>query len=102
MLNVNRLMVFAEVIRTGSFSAAGDSLGCTQSAVSQQVARLEHELGLTLFERCGRRCIPTAIGLNVAHEAERLRRILDDVQRTIDGMKRSENRRRRRGRPAPL
>jgi molybdate transport repressor ModE-like protein len=51
MLDLRRLRVLAEVARRGSFSAAADSLYLSQSAVSQQVATLEKEVGLPLLER---------------------------------------------------
>jgi hypothetical protein len=45
------LRAFAAAARHLNFSRAGDELCITQSAVSHQVARLEAELGLHLFER---------------------------------------------------
>ncbi len=51
MLDVKRMRVLREVIATGSFSAAADSLHLSQSAVSQQVAALEKEVGMQLLER---------------------------------------------------
>jgi DNA-binding transcriptional LysR family regulator len=54
MLNVNRLRILIEVANRGSFSAAADALSYTQSAVSQQVAALEAETGVTLLERLPR------------------------------------------------
>src|ERR671919_903731 len=51
MLDLRRLHVLAEVARRGSFSSAADSLYLSQSAVSQQVATLEREVGLSLLER---------------------------------------------------
>jgi len=51
MLDVKRLRVLTEVARRGSFSAAADSLYLSQSAVSQQVATLEREVGMPLLER---------------------------------------------------
>ncbi len=54
MLNVGRLRVLVEVARRGSFSAAAEALSYTQSAVSQQVATLEAETGMTLLERHAR------------------------------------------------
>jgi DNA-binding transcriptional LysR family regulator len=41
------------VAREGSFSRAAEALGYTQSAISQQVSRLEHVVGHTLIERSG-------------------------------------------------
>ena len=51
MLNVNRLRILIEVASRGSFSAAADALSYTQASVSQQIAALEHETGVTLLER---------------------------------------------------
>ncbi|HEY5193047.1 MAG TPA: LysR family transcriptional regulator [Solirubrobacteraceae bacterium] len=62
MLNVSRLRVLAEVARRGSFSGAADALSYTQSAVSQQVATLEAETGMTLLERHARGVRVTAAG----------------------------------------
>jgi DNA-binding transcriptional LysR family regulator len=54
MLNVGRLRILVEVARQGSFSAAADALSYTQSAVSQQIATLEAETGMTMLERHAR------------------------------------------------
>jgi DNA-binding transcriptional LysR family regulator len=70
MLNVGRLRVLAEVARRGSFSAAADALSYTQSAVSQQVATLEAEAGMTLLERQARGVRLTAAGQALVEHAE--------------------------------
>lgn len=49
-LDVRRLKVFREVARTGSFSAAAETLAFTQPAVSRQIATLETEAGARLVE----------------------------------------------------
>ena len=51
MLDVKRLRILREVAQHGSFSAAADALYLSQSAVSQQVATLEREVGMKLFDR---------------------------------------------------
>jgi DNA-binding transcriptional LysR family regulator len=51
MLDVKRLRILREVAARGSFSAAADALYLSQSAVSQQVATLEREVGMSLLER---------------------------------------------------
>jgi DNA-binding transcriptional LysR family regulator len=53
MLDLKRLRVLAEVAKRKSFSAAADALYLSQSAVSQQVATLEKEVGMALLERTG-------------------------------------------------
>ena len=51
MLDVKRLRILREVANQGSFSAAGESLFLSQSAVSQQIATLEREVGMQLLDR---------------------------------------------------
>jgi len=70
MLNVSRLRVLTEVAYRGSFSAAADALSYTQSAVSQQIATLEAETGMTLLERHPRGVGLTAAGQTLVGHAE--------------------------------
>ena len=51
MLELRRLKVLREVARQGSFSAAAAELNYSPSAVSQQVAQLERQVGVQLVER---------------------------------------------------
>ncbi|SMC17665.1 DNA-binding transcriptional regulator, LysR family [Andreprevotia lacus DSM 23236] len=60
--DLNRLELFIAVYEAGGFSAAADRLGVAKSLVSQQVARLEAELGVALFTRSTRRVAPTEAG----------------------------------------
>jgi DNA-binding transcriptional LysR family regulator len=70
MLNVGRLRVLKEVAYRGSFSGAAESLSYSQSAVSQQIAALEAETGLTLVERHPRGVSLTAAGQALVRHAE--------------------------------
>lgn len=70
MLNVGRLRVLVEVAKRGSFSAAAEELSYTQSAVSQQIATLEAEVGMTLLERHARGVRLTAAGEALCEHAE--------------------------------
>src|SRR6202050_429008 len=72
MLNVARLKVLDEVARRGSFSAAADALDYTQSAISQQIAALEQETGMTLLQRHPRGVSLTAAGQTRVANAEGL------------------------------
>lgn len=60
--NLNRLAYFAAVVDAGSFTRAAEYLGITKAVVSQQVARLEQEVGTTLLMRTTRRLQPTEAG----------------------------------------
>ncbi|MDJ1134436.1 LysR family transcriptional regulator [Streptomyces iconiensis] len=63
------LRVVYEVFSTGSFTAAAESLGHTQSAVSRQVGAVEAAVGVPLFERSARGTGPTAAGTALARHA---------------------------------
>ena len=54
MLDVRRLRVLHAVAGYGSVTAAAAALGYSAPAVSQQLAALEREVGMTLTERAGR------------------------------------------------
>jgi DNA-binding transcriptional LysR family regulator len=78
MLDVRRLEVFRAVARHGSLSAAAASLSYTPSAVSQQIAALEREVGVGLVERGARGALLTEAGrVLVRHADEILGRIAD-------------------------
>ncbi|WP_042692944.1 LysR family transcriptional regulator [Azospirillum sp. B506] len=61
--HLNRIAYFAAVVETGSFTAAADRLGITKAVVSQQVARLEEEVGASLLVRTTRKVRPTEAGM---------------------------------------
>ena len=69
MLNFMHLESLIAVIETGSFSGAGKKLGYTTSAVSQQIAALERNLGVQLFERGPRNLWPTVTAQHVSEAA---------------------------------
>ncbi|SFS00759.1 LysR family transcriptional regulator [Yoonia litorea] len=56
----NQIRAFLATAEEGSLSAAARSLGSTQPTVGRQIAALENDLKLTLFERAGRRFEMTA------------------------------------------
>ncbi|WP_433451843.1 LysR family transcriptional regulator [Streptomyces sp. CA-142005] len=61
-MTLDDLRVFVAVCRAGSLSSVARDLGCTQSAVSQHVKRLERETGVALLERLPRGVLPTQAG----------------------------------------
>jgi DNA-binding transcriptional LysR family regulator len=69
-MNLQQLHYFVTTARLGSFSAAADELRLTQPGVSDQVRRLERELGMPLFTRVGRGVVLTAAGRTLLPHAE--------------------------------
>lgn len=62
-VHLNGLRATECVLRGGSLQKAADELGVTASAVSQQIARTEAQIGRKLFERTSTRLAPTAFGV---------------------------------------
>jgi DNA-binding transcriptional LysR family regulator len=62
VIEARHLRVLRAVAATGSFSAAGRELGCTQPAVSQQMKALEASVGTPLLIRSGREMRLTQAG----------------------------------------
>jgi len=65
MKMLNEMMVFAQVVEGGSFSAAARQLGVEASSVSRSVARLERHLGARLLHRTTRAIALTEVGEQV-------------------------------------
>lgn len=61
-MDLNRAVTFVRVVETGGFTRAAESLGMPASSVSRSVAKLEHELGVTLLERTTRHVALTDAG----------------------------------------
>jgi DNA-binding transcriptional LysR family regulator len=56
----NRLHLFYQIFRHGSIAGAAEDLFVTQSAISQNLQKLEQELSITLFHRLHKKLVPTA------------------------------------------
>ena len=69
---INELRTFIAVCRHGTFAAAGERIGLTQSAVSSQIKRLEEALGFELFDRTGRSATLNAAGETTLGRAEEI------------------------------
>lgn len=66
----NRARAFMVAAEVGSFSEAARRLKLSQPTVSRQVAALESELGLTLFERVGHGLALTPAGADLVEQAQ--------------------------------
>ena len=68
-LDWNQLKAFLETAETGSLSAAARKIGLTQPTLSRQVAAIERQMGVTLFERVGKAMVLTPTGLDLLEHA---------------------------------
>ncbi|HEX2838252.1 MAG TPA: LysR family transcriptional regulator [Phycisphaerales bacterium] len=86
-VNLNHLVYFWSVARTGSFTAAAKELGVSQPSISEQVAALEKRLGRELFRRTGRGVELTPNGQRTLRYAEEVVGMCAELVRArpIDG-----------------
>ncbi|MEN3533666.1 LysR family transcriptional regulator [Microbispora sp. ZYX-F-249] len=97
MLKPEHLRTLREVVQFGSFAAAANRLGYTSSAVSQQMAALERQIGVRLFERSAHSVLPTNAAEVLARHAAT---VLGDMERmiaTVQAVHRNSERRIRLG-----
>ncbi|MFI9382431.1 LysR family transcriptional regulator [Kutzneria sp. NPDC052558] len=80
------LRVVREIAERGTFSAAAESLGYTQSAVSRQIAAVERAAGATVFERTRDGAVPTPAGRVILRHAATVLDAVDAVERELRGM----------------
>ena len=62
MDDLNDLLIFAEVVRTGSITKAGQTLGMPKATVSRRLSTLENRLGARLLDKTTRRLELTEVG----------------------------------------
>ena len=77
MLDVRRLRLLREFADRGSIAATAKALGYTASAVSQQLAVLEREVGTSLLDRTARSAELTDAGRRLVRHAERILRMIE-------------------------
>lgn len=80
MLDPVLLRSFLAVVQTGGFTRAAASLHLTQSTVSQQIRRLEEQLGAELLDRSGRYVVTTTEGERLLGYAQRIVALMDEAQ----------------------
>lgn len=81
----NRARAFLATVETGSFAAAARQLGVAQPTVGRQVAALEAELGVALFERVGTGVVPTEAGVELVEPLRVMARAAGEVALTASG-----------------
>lgn len=84
MLNVDRLRALHAVASQGSILAAADTLHVTTSAVSQQLAKLEREVGRRLLEKQGRGVRLTDAGRVLVSHTQRVLGLLEQAEADLD------------------
>jgi len=83
VLDLDLLRSFVSVVEAGGFTRAGERVHRTQSTVSQQIRRLEEDLGQTLLNRDGRAVTPTEAGERLLSYARRLLALAEEARDVV-------------------
>jgi LysR family transcriptional regulator, regulator for metE and metH len=82
-IDVRALRLVAAIAGDGSVTRAAGKLHLSQSAVSHQLLALERDLDVRLFDRVGKRMVPTPAGARIAAAAEQLLAELIELERSL-------------------
>lgn len=85
--SVAQIEALLAIARFGTFHGAARHVNVTQPTISMRIRELEHAMGTTLFDRRGRKVVPTAegdIAIRYAREAMGLFEELETRLRTSD------------------
>lgn len=80
MLDLELLRSFVSVVDAGGFTRAGERVHRTQSTVSQQIKRLEEDVGQPLLRRNGKDVTPTEAGERLLSYARRLLSLAEEAR----------------------
>src|SRR5256885_8232838 len=80
MLDLELLRSFVAVVDAGGFAGAGERVHRTQSTVSQQIKRLEEDVGQPLLNRSGKDVTPTEAGERLLSYARRLLALAEEAR----------------------
>lgn len=84
-LNYNHLRYFWAVAHGGSLTRAAGQMNLSQSALSVQIQKLEHQIGHQLFERVGRKLVLTEAGRIALDYADTVFKAGDELLSTLRG-----------------
>lgn len=82
-MELAQLRYFLKIVEYRHFTKAAKACQISQPALSQQIAKLEKELGMPLFERRGRKIRLTQSGQTLRVNAEKILRMVEDTHRQI-------------------
>ena len=88
-MELRHLQTFVAVVELQSFTAAAKSLAITQSAVSHHMAVLQQEFRVALFDRSGRRMLPTESGKKVYGYVRQMLDLLTEARLAVSGIEKA-------------
>lgn len=85
-MDIHQLRIFTSVYRNKSFTRASEQLYISQPTISEHIKNLEKDLGCTLFDRLGRKIVPTGEADLIFPQVLQL---IEDLERIKDMVKES-------------
>jgi len=82
-MTLQQLSYFLAAVEHGSFTAAAEELHLAQPSLSEQIRRLEGELGVRLFTRLGRGVALTEAGRALRPQAERVLAAVEQAAESV-------------------
>lgn len=82
-MEIRVLRYFLAVVREESFTKAAELLHITQPTLSRQIAQMEEEMGVRLFDRGTRKVVLTNDGFLLRRRAEEILELVDKTEREL-------------------
>ncbi|EIX9434478.1 LysR family transcriptional regulator [Klebsiella pneumoniae] len=82
-MDLRRLLTLRTILEEGSFAKAASKLCCTQSTVTFQFRQLEAEYGVQLFEKIGRRMVPTDAARNMMPHIHEMMVVINSIKQAV-------------------
>src|SRR5256886_8152865 len=86
-MEIHQLRYFVAVAEEGSFSRAAGKVRVAQPSLSQQIRKLEAEVGQPLFDRLPRSVVLTEAGRCLIDYARQILASIGDARRCVDELK---------------
>ncbi|WP_163099751.1 LysR family transcriptional regulator [Peribacillus alkalitolerans] len=87
-MHIQKLKILSEVANTGSFSLAGQNLHISQSGISQDIKKIEDELGVKIFDRSRYGVVQTYEGTNIVKKAnevlQKYEELIEEARKILD------------------
>jgi DNA-binding transcriptional LysR family regulator len=84
-MEIRQLITFQKVADLGNFSKAAETLGYSQSAVTVQIAQLEKEFNVRLFDRFGKKVAITPAGKQLLKRADNILNQIENLRSDLGG-----------------
>jgi len=87
-MHIQKLKVLSEVAKTGSFSIAGQNLHISQSGISQDIKKIEDELGIKIFDRTRYGVVQSYEGTKIVKKANEVllkyEELIEEARQILD------------------